>query len=88
MEVLLNLLCVISGPVADALQPPWHIVTPSIEDAELGHRPRPDFGDHDGRGFRNPVALEQAEIVCMGDSQTYGRGVQREEAWPQQLASQ
>ena len=55
-----------------------------MEDPVLGFRPRPKAGDHDSRGFRNAEALRSADIVCLGDSQTYGPpyGV-REEAWPQ-----
>jgi hypothetical protein len=57
-----------------------------IDDGLLGHRPNPEFPEHDARGFRNKIALEQAEIVAIGDSQTYGTGVRRYQAWPQQLS--
>lgn len=60
--------------------------SPKVDDEILGHRPRPGYGDHDSRGFRNRVAFAKAEIVCMGDSQTYGTGVTSDEAWPQQLS--
>lgn len=43
-------------------------------------------GDHDSRGYRNETALEQADIVILGDSQTYGNNAVREDAWPQALA--
>lgn len=42
-------------------------------------------GEHDARGFRNTASVEQAQIVVLGDSQTYGNNAEREEAWPQQL---
>lgn len=42
-------------------------------------------GEHDTRGFRNTASVEQAQIVVLGDSQTYGNNAEREEAWPQQL---
>lgn len=42
-------------------------------------------GEHDARGFRNAVALSQASIVVLGDSQTYGNNAERDDAWPQQL---
>lgn len=57
-----------------------------IHDARLGHRPNPDFPEHDDRGFRNRFTLKQADIVAIGDSQTYGTGVRRHQAWPHQLS--
>lgn len=52
------------------------------QDPVLGRRPRPGVGDRDARGFRNPVALDEATVVCLGDSQTEGYGVRSVEAWP------
>lgn len=52
-----------------------------IDDPLLGRRMRPG-GDWDARGFRNPRALEQADIVALGDSQTMGWNAKSEEAWP------
>jgi lysophospholipase L1-like esterase len=57
----------------------------SLDDARLGVRPNPDFPDHDANGFRNVLVPPIASIVAMGDSQTYGMGVLRDEAWPHQL---
>lgn len=58
-----------------------------IEDPVLGHRPNPDFLEHDAKGFRNAGVPEpgQVDLVALGDSQTYGANVHRTEAWPQQL---
>ena len=92
LELLLHGLCALSESVANLLEPPHSVPTKPtddssiVEDAVLEHRPRPDYRDHDARGFRNPKALNQAEIVCLGDSQTYGAGVERDEAGPHQLA--
>ncbi|MEE3371399.1 MAG: hypothetical protein VX346_18845 [Planctomycetota bacterium] len=58
-----------------------------IADPILGRRPRPNYNSHDHRGFRNPIALDQADVVCLGDSQTYGQGVACEDAWPTLLSS-
>jgi hypothetical protein len=41
---------------------------------------------HDERGYRNRSSLARADIVVLGDSQTWGVNVSLEEAWPQQLA--
>jgi hypothetical protein len=60
----------------------------ALPDARLGTRPNPDLPDHDALGWRNALRPERAEIVAIGDSQTYGDEVQREDAWPQRLARQ
>lgn len=55
-------------------------------DPLLGLRGVPG-GDHDSRGYRNPVALTEADIVVLGDSQTYGYNATRNDAWPEVLSS-
>ncbi|MBN2448108.1 MAG: SGNH/GDSL hydrolase family protein, partial [Phycisphaerae bacterium] len=45
----------------------------------------PALPDHDRNGFRNADVPRSAEIVVLGDSQTYGVNATRDEAWPQQL---
>ena len=57
----------------------------NIADKKLGWRAHPGHPEHDRRGFRNPQVPEQVTVVAIGDSQTYGLGVDREEPWPQQL---
>lgn len=59
--------------------------SPFVDDPVLGVRPSPEVSDHDSAGWRNERRLEQADIVCIGDSQTYGTSCRREEAWPQVL---
>lgn len=44
-------------------------------------------GEIDGEGFRNKTTLQHADIVAIGDSQTYGDNATEEEAWPQQLGN-
>ena len=73
--------------LARRLAAPSPAAAPTLPDARLGHRPNPAYPDHDRRGFRNPKALERADVVALGDSQTYGTGVRPEEAWPRQLAA-
>jgi lysophospholipase L1-like esterase len=41
----------------------------------------------DAKGFRNDAVPTHADIVALGDSQTWGVNVSRHEAWPQQLAT-
>lgn len=62
-------------------------VSRQVDDPVLGHRPNPDFFEHDAKGFRNKAvpAPGEVDIIALGDSQTYGTGVHRAEAWPRQL---
>jgi lysophospholipase L1-like esterase len=39
----------------------------------------------DRNGFRNKFVPDTVSIVALGDSQTYGVGVSRDQAWPQRL---
>ncbi len=57
----------------------------AVTDPLLGRRPNPHYAGHDRRGWRNLKALDRADVVALGDSQTYGEGVKPDEAWPQQL---
>jgi len=59
---------------------------PVVEDRELMYRPNPGHPEHDKNGFRNKCVPAAADIVALGDSQTYGVTVKREYAWPHQLA--
>jgi hypothetical protein len=61
-------------------------IDPIVKDQVLGHRPNPRNPDHDSNGFRNKTIPRHIDILVLGDSQTYGTGVARENAWPQQLA--
>jgi lysophospholipase L1-like esterase len=56
--------------------------SPTVPDTVLGHRPSPYQPDADPAGFRNPERPASAVVVAIGDSQTWGRGVRRPEAWP------
>jgi len=58
----------------------------TVSDPELGVRIKPNTPGHDANGFRNAAAPAQADIVGLGDSQTWGVNVQSADAWPQQLA--
>ncbi len=59
---------------------------PYIPDARLAYRSNPTvYPGHDARGWRNAAALPRADIVALGDSQTYGVNVSLEAAWPQRL---
>jgi len=57
-----------------------------IYDDKLGFRMNQSLIGIDQNGFRNPESVEQADIVVLGDSHTYGYNVSSEQSWPQQLA--
>lgn len=56
-------------------------------------RPRPLYkatrlaGPHDAIGFRGESVPNRAEVVTIGDSQTYGWGVSLADNWPSQFAT-
>src|SRR5438874_11554843 len=56
-----------------------------LADRALLWRGNPEYPEHDRLGFRNPDVPSQVSIVALGDSQTYGARVSRDQAWPQQL---
>lgn len=53
-----------------------------IDDPLLGQRVPPGAWGHDENGFRNPRVPSHAEIVAIGDSQTWGYNAARSETWP------
>lgn len=62
------------------------LVAKLIDDPVLGQRIAPHTTGHDALGLRNVALPAQANVVVLGDSQTYGVGVPREASWPHQLA--
>lgn len=65
------------------VSPPWS--RNQVADPNVGYRNSPFFPGHDRRGYRNDDALEQYDIVAIGDSTTYGFGVAPDASWPRQL---
>lgn len=66
----------------------WTLREGWIADARLLYRGDPAFPEHDSRGFRNPDALERADVVLLGDSMTYGSGVPPNDTWARVLAAE
>ncbi len=62
-----------------------------INDPVTGVRGRPllpeieGVGPHDLLGFRNCAVPNQADLVVIGDSQTYGNNASQKESWPAKL---
>lgn len=87
LEVVLDLLAMVSPRVDVVLASPFPPYPHTVPDPRLGHRPNPEYPGHDAWGFRNPGHPGSAEIVALGDSQTYGSGVAADAAWPRRLES-
>ncbi|MBN2239645.1 MAG: hypothetical protein JW712_07715 [Dehalococcoidales bacterium] len=56
-----------------------------LEDDKLGLRVAANAPGHDANGFRNTEIPEDIDIVCIGDSQTWGNNAAVQHAWPQTL---
>ena len=78
--VALEVLCRIVAEPVDFLRPRL------IDDPVLGHVIEPGSGGHDAWGFRNRSVPASADIVTIGDSQTYGVSATARDAWPSVLA--
>jgi hypothetical protein len=69
--------------VAQAVLDPIDYLNPTVvPDEFLGHRIEGHTGGHDAWGFRDARRPETADIVCIGDSMTYGVIVPASESWP------
>jgi len=80
------LLSAVSPKIKGLLSPSVSfIIHPSIPDEKLGKRPNPAYPGHDKNGFRNKYIPAKANIVTLGNSQTYGTGVPSQKTWPRQL---
>jgi hypothetical protein len=65
---------------------PMDFLSPElIQDEVVGYRIMPNSGHHDAWGFRNKRVPKKADIVTIGDSQTYGDGARASDSWPGQL---
>jgi lysophospholipase L1-like esterase len=57
-----------------------------VADEQLTWRIKPNAWGHDKNGFRNARVPAQADIIAIGDSQTWGINARRGETWPSVLA--
>jgi len=83
VEIFLQFVSYISPTVHYILLSPYPVIPNIIKDSRLEHRPNPAWPDHDKKGFRNKFVPRNADIVALGDSQTYGVKVLRHQSWPQ-----
>jgi lysophospholipase L1-like esterase len=68
------------------LDPVDYLMATPVFDSILGRRLEPGASGHDQWGFRNREIPPRADVVTIGDSQTYGVGVPRLSSWPAQLS--
>lgn len=62
---------------------PMDLLRPDlVGDPVLGFRIAPGSGGHDSWGFRNERVPETADVVALGDSQTWGIAAIASENWP------
>ena len=64
------------------LDPVDYLLPQVAPDDFLSYRVRGYSGGHDAWGFRNIRTPESAEIVCIGDSMTYGQAAPARDSWP------
>jgi hypothetical protein len=87
-DLSLHVAARLSRPVERLLMAPWVREEMFVPDPQLGSRGNPFRADHDLNGYRNARALEQADVVALGDSHTYGVSVALEAAWPSHVAAE
>lgn len=69
------------------VDPVDYLMAHPVFDSVLGVRLEPHVAGHDAWGFRNREVPEEASVVTIGDSQTYGVGAPAPLSWPAQLAA-
>jgi lysophospholipase L1-like esterase len=70
-------------PISRVILEPVDFLRPQlVDDPVLGHIISPGSGGHDGWGFRNRMVPGHANIVAIGDSQTYGVSTPAKYSWP------
>ncbi len=87
---LLLLEALTAAAVKLKIIPPYRTMSPNgVYDGILGYALPPySFEDIDGNGFRNPGVPENADIITLGDSQTYGFNALNADSWPRKLEKQ
>lgn len=80
IEIMLGILYQFSVPVTFPEQ--------LERDLELGRVTPPNTPGHDSRGWRNEKPLESADIVAIGDSQTWGVNARLDEMWTSVLSAE
>jgi lysophospholipase L1-like esterase len=85
-ELGLRSLSSVSPVVRTLLAHPRDVPQP-LEDPSWIVRPNPAVRGSDDAGYRNPRVPQHADVVTLGDSQTYGASVPIGRKWPRRLES-
>lgn len=83
-SVLLSLI-IAEGILRIVLNPGDYLTPKIISDDVLGIAIEPNSAGHDSWGFRNKLVPASADIVTIGDSQTYGNNASANDSWPKRL---
>ena len=78
-------MAVTEGVARIILNPGDYLEPFLVEDEALGLVVEPNSAGHDAWGFRNRSVPPQADIVAIGDSQTYGIAATANNSWPVHL---
>ena len=79
-------LLLAEGGLRLAVNPADFLHATLVHDAVLGQRIQPLTTGHDALGFRNRQVPAQANVIAIGDSNTYGVSAPRDGSWPHQLS--
>lgn len=82
MAALIAGLLLGEGLARIVLDPVDYLGPKLIPDDIIRWRIEPHSGGHDAWGYRNKTVPEKADIVILGDSQTYGANVRSSHTWP------
>lgn len=87
ISLITLILCLLAGEGIIRLlrNPDEYLALNLVDDAVLKWRLPPYASGHDAWGYRNSSVPDQADIVSIGDSQTYGIGTSAEYSWPEIL---
>ncbi len=80
------MLLVAEGICWIVLDPVDFLKPTTVKDPILGMRLEPGSAGHDALGYRNKSVPKRADIVVIGDSQTYGVSAKASDSWPAQLS--
>ncbi len=87
MFVSVSFTLLVGEGVARLIVYPGDYLRPELSpDPILGQKVLPGSAGHDEWGFRNRHVPVSADIVAIGDSQTYGVSAKGSQSWPAQLA--
>lgn len=84
---LLVTLLIAEGITRIFLDPVDYLWRNLSHDPVLRYRIEPHSAGHDAWGYRNRYVPERADIVALGDSQTYGESAPAKYSWPSMLGS-